>query len=66
MAEIIYTGGLEELESLRGEDLELDTDKLLEWLLTSSSIEYDNTVKRQLTKIIRKKKLNNISNDNGM
>ena len=63
MADIIYNGGLEELQSLRGDDLEIDSDKLLEWLVTSSSFEYSDEVKKKLNTIIRKKKLNKLTND---
>lgn len=62
MGDIIYNGGFEELQALRSDDsLEIDTDKLLEWLVTSSNIEYDSKVSAKLHKIVRKRKLEKIN-----
>jgi len=57
MSDIIYNGGFEELQALKCDCLDIDIDKLLEWLVTSSNVEYDSKVSSKLNKIVRKRKI---------
>ena len=61
MHNIIYNGDLNELRSLYTEKLELDDDKLFDWLANSTSLEYDEEVKKHIVKLIRKRKLNKLN-----
>lgn len=61
MADIIYNGGLEELKSLYGSDGKINEDRLLEWLVSSKNIEYDENVSRELKKKLRKAKINKLN-----
>jgi hypothetical protein len=61
MADIIYNGGLEELKSLYDSDGKINEDKLLDWLVSSKNIEYDENVSRELKKKLRKAKINKLN-----
>jgi len=56
---IVYTGTIEELKGLYI-DGKMDTDKLLNWLSTSDSLEYDDDVKKTILKRIRKRKIDKL------
>jgi len=59
---IIFNGDVEELLALR-KDGKFDTDKLFDWLATSKNIELDGDAKSEVTKKVRKRKLNKLKNN---
>jgi len=44
-------------------DGKFDTDKLFDWLATSKNIELDGDAKSEVTKKVRKRKLNKLKNN---
>lgn len=61
---IYYDGGLDELLSLRKKDgsCKMDEEKVYEWLLSSKHISFsDESVKSDVVRKIRKRKLNKIN-----
>ena len=61
MADIIDTGGYEELKSLYGDDGKIDENKLMDWLATSKHIECDEKTSRSIKSKLRKRKIDKLN-----